>query len=232
MNKAMIRMFSGAHAKTNNILTHPEKARNGATIVRLTYNNYINDYIRNFRSIYKDNYYHPGYFILFRIHTELLLLEPRELQLLEYSSNKPYRDKIQSKQLTEDIIGALSLLNATPFLFYAVARYLPYLKCLLCNRYTPIPMGLRPVPIHQRIIDNYMGPSLFKKTFFNLGFPCWHRPKSRYNVSCPEFYVSKRVDLNLILNALKIAQSVGRFDVANVLGELLADVRNARVRAK
>lgn len=230
MNTTMIDTFNRVHTNNYSILTLDAHVRNGRPIVRTCKSSSIFGYLQNFSTVYPAGRKHLGYQIACQINAELLLLEPEELDLLKKIPRTKRTSYSLKSQLHRRTVAALYLLNATPFIFYAVQRYLPDLHCLFCNNYLPVPTLMNVIDLHPGVTDNYRGPTLFKAVFPELAFCCYnHRDDGTWS-SCRNFHVLKTTKIKPLEAAIYYARAMGQPKALSLLSRVQAEVEHVRNR--
>lgn len=228
MNTTMLDTFSSVHANNYSILTLDAHIRNGRPIVRTCKSSSIFGYLQNFSAVYPISRKHLGYQIACQINSELLLLEPKELDLLKkIPRTKRIAYKLKSN-IHRKTVAALYLLNATPFIIYAVQRYLPEIRCLFCNNYLPIPMLINALDLPAGVLENYRGPELFKTVFPELSFCCYNYRTSGTLASCRNFHVPKTTKIKPLDSAIRYARMLGQYRTLGVLTGIRAEIDYVR----
>lgn len=233
MNATMLDTFNRIHTTDYSVLTLDAHIHNGRPVVRTSGKGGLFDYVHNFRLVYPSSRSHPGYQILCQIHSELLLLEPSEITLLSKSPKQGKRLAARtSAQLPPVTATSLYLLNATPFMFYALQYYLPELRCLFCNNYIPIPAGFTPTAIDHDVLSNYRGPMLFRNVFPSIAFPCYNYNRRLRIDECPGFTAPKTTKIKPLEAAVTLAERLGCLRPLNRLRRIQAELAAVRNRRK
>ena len=228
MNSTMLDTFNHVHENNYSVLTLDAHVRNGRPIVRTCKSSSIFGYLQNFSTVYPAGRKHLGYQIACQLNAELLLLEPKELDLLKKIPRTKRTSYNLNSQLHSRTAAALYLLNATPFIFYAVQRYLPDLHCLFCNNYLPVPTRTHPIDLHPGVLDNYRGPSLFRSVFPELAFCCYNHYAAGTWSSCRKFHVLKTTKIKPLEAAVGYARAMGCPSALNALSRVQAEVEHVR----